>query len=232
MGTAETAADGRVPRSAAAPGRKSKVFGIGLSKTGTTSLTEALRILGYRSIHYPFRILEYHAGGLVLRPERVERFDACTDSPIARFFPELDAAFPGSKFILTRRRQADWLRSCERHHVWPGEYAANLALERSPLVRRVMQLHRDVFGAVSFDREAFAEAYARHESRVLDYFRDRPEDLLVMDICGGEGWERLCPFLGVAVPARRFPRKNVGASKVFKRTYRKYFWKSLSGLSP
>ena len=33
--------------------RKKKVFCIGLSKTGTTSLSKALEILGYRSIHTP-----------------------------------------------------------------------------------------------------------------------------------------------------------------------------------
>ena len=33
--------------------KPTKVFGIGLSKTGTTSLTSALGGLGYRAIHYP-----------------------------------------------------------------------------------------------------------------------------------------------------------------------------------
>ena len=30
-----------------------KIFGLGLSKTGTSSLCEALRILGYRAVHNP-----------------------------------------------------------------------------------------------------------------------------------------------------------------------------------
>ncbi len=30
-----------------------KVFGLGLSKTGTSSLTDALNLLGIRSTHYP-----------------------------------------------------------------------------------------------------------------------------------------------------------------------------------
>ncbi|HEV8715109.1 MAG TPA: sulfotransferase [Candidatus Binatia bacterium] len=32
--------------------RRSKIFGLGLSRTGTTSLTEALEILGFSTIHY------------------------------------------------------------------------------------------------------------------------------------------------------------------------------------
>ena len=39
----------------------------------------------------------------------------------------------------------------------------------------------------------------------------RPDRLLVFD--GREGWEPLCAFLGVAVPATPYPRTN--ASKQF-----------------
>jgi hypothetical protein len=41
---------------------------------------------------------------------------------------------------------------------------------------------------------------------VQEYFKDRPADLLVMNICAGEGWEKLCPFLNRdAIPSRDFP---------------------------
>ncbi|MBT3181793.1 MAG: hypothetical protein HN337_04695 [Deltaproteobacteria bacterium] len=209
-----------------------KIFGIGLSKTGTTSLTHALKMLGYDAVHYPFNILKYQDGELALNAERINRYDACTDSPIARFFRELDEHFPGSKFVLTQRKMDEWLTSCEHHHVWPGEYAEKVSLRKSPLVRRVLKLHEDLYGSVSFNRESFAKSYVEHEKAVLDYFKDRPDDLLLVDICGGEGWEKLCPFLGQEIPDRHFPRRNVGSDKVFKRTYRKYFWRSLSALSP
>ena len=47
-----------------------------------------------------------------------------------------------------------------------------------------------------------------HERRVRAYFADRPDDLLVIDISAGEGWEALCPFLGVPVPDKPFPRRG------------------------
>ena len=209
-----------------------KIFGIGLSKTGTTSLTHALRMMGYRAIHYPFNILKYQNGELALNADRLNRYDACTDSPIARFFRELVEYFPGSKFILSQREMNAWLASCEHHHVWPGEYAEKVSLGKNPIVRRLLKLHKDLYGSVSFNREAFARSYVEHEQAVLDYFKDRPQDLLQIDICAGEGWEKLCPFLDQDVPDHHFPRRNVGADKVFKRTYRKYFWRSLSALSP
>ena len=209
-----------------------KIFGIGLSKTGTTSLTRALTELGYRTIHYPFHILKYKKNGLELKPWRLRRYDACTDSPIARFFPELDAYYPGSKFVFLTRQIDSWLDSCESHHIWPGQYSENMLLRKTPLIRRVMQLHRDLYGSVSFNRNGFAEAYHAHEQKVRDYFEDRPGDMLTIDICGGDGWEKLCPFLGKQIPARTFPHLNEGSKTVLKRTSRRYFWKSLSVLSP
>ena len=47
---------------------------------------------------------------------------------------------------------------------------------------------------------------------VKEYFRNRPDDLLVMNICGGEGWEVLCLFLNKPIPSVPFPKLNVWAS--------------------
>ena len=46
--------------------------------------------------------------------------------------------------------------------------------------------------------------------RVRAYFAGRPDDLLVLDVVGGEGWEKLCPFLGLEPPAEAFPHFNAG----------------------
>jgi hypothetical protein len=44
----------------------------------------------------------------------------------------------------------------------------------------------------------------------VDHFRDRPEDLLILDICGGEeGWKELCSFLDAPLPHVPFPKSNV-----------------------
>lgn len=71
------------------------------------------------------------------------------------------------------------------------------------------ELRRQLYGTIDFDPDLFAQAYERHESRVLSYFAERPHDLLVFDICGGRtDWERLCSFLGVPVPTVPFPNTN------------------------
>jgi hypothetical protein len=44
-----------------------------------------------------------------------------------------------------------------------------------------------------------------HYKNVLEYFKNRPDDLLIIDICAGQGWEKLCPFLDKPLPQYPFP---------------------------
>jgi hypothetical protein len=168
--------------------RNAKVFGIGLSRTGTTSLSEALGILGFSAVHYPSNMRD------------IETHDAAADLPVADTFEMLDATFPGSKFIYTVRERTRWLESCRRH--WTRKQGNKL----SPLHR---EFRERVYGTIDFSPALFAHAYDRHERRVMRYFADRPQDLLVLDICGGHAnWETLCAFLAVPVPPTPFPNTN------------------------
>lgn len=161
-----------------------KVFGIGLSKTGTNSLNEALRLLGYRAEHFFFDL------------DRIEQLDAATDTPIARAYLELDRKYPGSKFILTLRDLPSWLESCRRQFT-----AVHTRRERR-------DLRLDVYGVPAFEEGPFRRAYHAHRAEVRGYFRGRRRDYLEMDIIAGDGWEKLCPFLGQRVPDHPFPHLN------------------------
>jgi hypothetical protein len=169
-----------------------KVFGIGLSRTGTWSLTSALAALGFRALHFPVNL------------KQIDNHDALTDTPIAADFETLDLLYPGSKFIYTTRELDDWLESCRA--LWLRRQAV---FDRSSLVSG---FHRRLYGGTGFDPARFVAAYRRHDDRVRSYFRDRPEDLLVLDICSGDAaWEPLCSFLGVPVPDAPFPRAHTAA---------------------
>jgi len=173
------------------------MFGIGLSRTGTKSLTQALRRLGYTATHFPFTL------------EEIDRHDAATDTSVAYRFEELDFRYPGSKFILTVRETESWLDSCERHWAVRAPIDALSQIEREVVERTRMSL----YAGLDFDRERFRSAYFRHRERVLAYFSDRPDDLLVIDICAGEGWEKLCAFLHKPIPDFPFPRITVARAQ-------------------
>jgi len=171
-----------------------KIFGIGLSRTGTQSLALALQALGYHVKHWCMHMADCH------------NHDATLDIGTAMRFPVLDKLYPGSKFIYTVRDRESWLDSCER---WWQEHRA---LVRIPPVNDAqaiqMEQEHEVYGSWEFDRDLWNAVYNAHDQRVRTHFENRPHDILIMDICNGEGWEKLLPFLGFGeVP---FPCKNRG----------------------
>jgi len=170
------------------------IFGIGLAKTGTHSLNDALELLGWRSIHYPDPALML--GGRF--DEALDGCDAATDAPVAALYRQLDAAIPGSRFILTQRDLEPWLASLE-HHMSLQDPASFMGDSPKGLLRERL------YGTRRFVRQTMIQARTGHRHDALQYFRDRPGDLLVMDICAGQGWETLCPFVGVPAPDRPFP---------------------------
>ena len=91
-----------------------KIFGIGLSKTGTTILANALTILGYK-VKDCLGVTSYAKGDLSSIDMHIfSTYDAFTDTPIPSFYRELDAQFPNSKFILTVRDMDGWKASCKK----------------------------------------------------------------------------------------------------------------------
>ena len=185
--------------------KPNKIFGIGLSKTGTTSLFAALSILGYRAETYRHlrerSLNEWFKGDF--SHDYLSELDAVTDLPIGAFYPALDIRYPGSKFILTTRNKTDWLESCSKFFAPTKMY-----LEKLGSFRDFSQI--SAYGVVSYNEALFSYAYDTHMSGVRSYFSNRPEDLLTMSIVDGEGWEKLCPFLEEEIPNHEFPKTLPG----------------------
>ena len=173
---------------------KPKVFGIGFHKTGTTSVAEALRTLGY-SVTGPNGVDDVDIAAMVrdMAWRLVEQYDAFQDNPWPLLYRELDERYPGSKFILTPRPSEDWIRSVVRH----------LGGTATPM-REWIYGEGDPTG----NEALYVSRYERHNREVLEYFKGRTTDLLVLRLTEGEGWDKLCPFLGHQVPQVVFPFTN------------------------
>jgi hypothetical protein len=186
-----------------------KVFGIGLSRTGTTSLNTALCTLGIKSIHFPNDVQTYHELMEAKYDLTVlKSYQGITDTPVVPIYPQLDKAYPGSKFILTVRDKEAWLDSVERHWAKSGWVRGNPGLYTVTAYGYWAFNRISVYGCVVFDRARFSYVYDVHHRNVRHYFADRRQDLLVLDICGGDGWGPLCKFLDKRVPDVRFPHDN------------------------
>lgn len=195
-------------------GRKQKIFGLGLSRTGTRSLTSALQVLGYDCSHYPIDEDTYtELSNAQYDLTLLKYYDGLTDITTAPFYHHFDKLYPGSKFVLTVRDKESWLGSCSRH--WFNRPAFKDVDDPDEEVHIKMRqfLRAAVYGCYNFDRERFSRVYDQHVREVMEYFKDRPEDLLIIDICSGEGFEKLAPFLDRPVPTENFPHKGSVLSK-------------------
>ncbi len=154
-----------------------KVFVIGLHKSGTTS------------IHHLFKNLGLHSEHSVVWSDprnKLHRymFDAFSDGPV-HMFARLDRDFPSARFILNVRDLDQWLDS-RRHHIdyemrenpafVPNEYwnDSDEALEHAIVARE------------------------RQHSRVLKYFKLRPDDLLIINfIRDPDAVSKIADFLDI-----------------------------------
>ena len=167
----------------------SRIYGIGLSKTGTRSLTEALSILTKRRCYHGPDVGTIAARG------------SATDAPVAARYRALYELWPTSKFILTVRDESEWLESLRKH------CEAN-EIGQAPLSSRLeyLSLRWQLYGfGEQFDADAAIAGYRRHISGVRQWFSDKSGQLLEMNICDGDGWESLCQLLGLPVPDAPFP---------------------------
>ena len=168
---------------------KTKVFCIGSIKTGTSSLYKALKILGYKSVRlYEVPTFGKKGPEVYVKKLKDSSFEAFSDTPIGyqELYKKIDQEIPGSKFILTIRDPKSQEKSYSnyfKNHPW------------------------------SFVTENISEkinSYKKRNEEVKRYFKDRKDDLLIMNIIEGDGWEKLCKFLDKPIPDKQFPRKNVG----------------------
>lgn len=183
-----------------------KIFGIGLSKTGTTSLYEALAILGYRTItnrHMRTQGLTRWFEGDFTHDYFAE-IDAATDLPIATYFRELDRRYPNSKFILTVRDPESWASSLKK------QLGIRETWRSMPEFNRRVRLA--TYGIYGFNRARMLDVEASHRRSVVSHFAGREDQLLILNLFSGEGWRELCAFLGCEVPTSEFPNVKPGHS--------------------
>lgn len=186
---------------------KPKLFGIGLSKTGTTTLAVALTALDITAIHWRNPLTRS-----LISDCDLPKFDGFTDITVAERFEQLYSRFPNSKFVYTTRPLESWLASMDEH--WRHNHGTSDFQE----IKRTMEecdvywygsRFRALNNALYFRHESFADAYCAHDRRVRGFFEDKPNArFLEFDVFAGDGWEKLCPFLGIAIPKSPFPWRN------------------------
>jgi hypothetical protein len=203
-----------------------RLIGAGMPRTGTLTQKEALEMLGLAPCYHWVNILadldsvglwQRALDGEAIWDEVFAGFEATVDWPGGFFWRELVARYPDAKVLLSVRDAEAWERSF-RETVWSmghGESLVHLLSSARAtvdprwrrylaLVERMFWSPEGTFAGGHEQPEQLIEAFARHNEEVKRTVA--PERLLVWDVA--EGWEPLCAFLGVDVPAEPLPRAN------------------------
>lgn len=183
-----------------------RIFGIGMHKTASTSLHHAFQHLGFDSWHWKSNRQAWRIFSEMNRLGRstlLEQSYSLCDNPIPILYRKLDLAYPGSKFILTMLSDEKWLDAVEC--LWDPKRNPYYDWDKQPFSHMI---HEAIYGQRHLDRSVFLARYHRHNRDVLEYFRNRPGDLLVMNMSEGAGWDELCGFLGKPIPNITYPHAH------------------------
>lgn len=206
-----------------------KVIGAGYGRTGTKSLQLALEKLGFGPC--------YHMEALFRNPEGVkhwkdaykeeqtdwsalfEEYNSGVDFPVSMYYKELYEHFPGSKVILGVRDPEKWYDSAKAtiYGFDPGPaikikliFKMLFSSKARNLFKVLMLNDKSIWGKLfegKFEDRDYA--IANFKNHIEEVKATIPaEDLLVYH--PREGWEPLCKFLNIEVPAEAFPNTNKG----------------------
>lgn len=202
---------------------KTKYFCIGRNKTGTTSLKKA-----FKDLEFPVgdqRTAEllsaryYFNGNFEPIIKYCESAQVFQDIPFswAETLKYLDHAYPGSKFILTIRNDAaQWYDSIRKFHAKKFGHgqiptADDLRLEKYVdigFMYKAIKLHGTPDDDL-YNKEIMEANYLAHNQAVINYFKDRPDDLLVINLAEKGAYQRFCGFLCIDNKGKKeFPWEN------------------------
>jgi hypothetical protein len=192
-----------------------EVIGAGFGRTGTLSLKQALEQLGFGRCYHMMEIFGLPSHPAIWRAANrgetvdwnalFEGFRSTVDWPSCNFWREQMRAYPDAKVILSLRDSDAWYDSV-MNTIWKfSAMSLGTPMAESEQSKMVFELIWDgKFQRRMDDKRHVIEVFERHNQDVIDSVP--AEKLLVYR--PGDGWDPLCRFLGVPVPATPYPRTN------------------------
>jgi hypothetical protein len=203
-----------------------ELIGAGLPRTGTLTQKEALDLLGLGPCYHWVDILADLDGqvplwdgaidGTVQAGQILEGYRSTVDWPGGYFYRQLADAYPEAKVLLSVRDPERWEPSFRETIVDMcfGESLIRLLSSArahvDPRWERYLKLVDKMFWSEqgTFPRghspDDLIEGFVAHNEQVKQAIP--AERLLVWEVT--DGWEPLCEFLGVPVPAEPLPHAN------------------------
>lgn len=201
-----------------------KYFCIGKNKTGTTSIAQAFSDLGFVVAEQDVAENLYDTFYFSRDFSPILKYCKCAevfqDVPFIHFdmIKAIDLAFSNSKFILTiRDSDEQWYNSFSKYYSRFLGVENGLADYADIIENRYVsstffeQFFMKGYGVSKenpFDREVLKNQYNLHNSQVMDYFSDKPDKLLVINVSEKDSFKKFLRFVGKESHQTQFPWKN------------------------
>lgn len=229
-----------------------RVLVLGMCRTGTTSISSALRKLGYTPhqmrdvLMKPSELaLWQKAINVTLLPPQdrpakqrgqspytrpdfdklLGEYDAVMDLPGCIFAKELIEAYPDAKVILTKREYEDWEQSMQES-IWCLDTWKLFTLCRTLSITQLaplMRLVHTIFRVHNGNNYGGPVARSAYEKHYSTVRSLVPSDrLLELDTDADLTWGPMCEFLGVGVPKEQYPKLN--EEKAMRRNLEAAWW--------
>jgi hypothetical protein len=159
----------------------SKIFGLGLPKTGTTSLAKYLENIGITTIHDD--VTFFRNKGNIQSIKSLLIYDAYVGSLCVTRY-EIIEKFTKEKFIITDRDKDSWLESSKIWFSQPGN--SNIRME--------------LFGCDMWDREKFSKVYDTYIIDLVEVLEKNKCDYIIIDIINTNNdvvSQQICDFVGI-----------------------------------
>jgi len=186
----------------------SKIFIIGLPRTGTTSISVALLKAGYKVAHTAFSQATF------------ELAEVISDAPCFSDFEQLDRLFPGSTFVYLQRDLSHWIPSMQRllqkmtPHLIPKSGHFNPVLKRS-FSETFSLTHEDLL-----TEQHLTACYQKHKQHINCYFKNR-NDFIEVNVSDPLSLPTLFNFLGLPFEEGQvFPHLNQGTQVANWKAYK------------
>jgi len=199
-----------------------KVFCIGRNKTGTSSLELALKELGYKTGSQPqgeVLIRQWKDNNFSPIIELAKTADAFQDIPFSydNTYKHLDLAFPNSKFILSvRNSPEEWYNSLVRFHsklFGNGQIPTSTQLKNNTLHWKgwIYETMHNLYQTPEndpYNKEILINHYINYNKEVINYFKGKSNNLLVINLKEKDSYLKFCKFLEKNPIRNNFPHLN------------------------
>lgn len=179
----------------------SKVIEYGLPKTGTKSLGQALKMLGFQHASWNPELMSYFKKNTIKKSnfhktpiyDFMKKFDSFTDGPWHNLdYSVINKHFPNSKYIYMMRDDESWINSMEKH--FSPKYALSKNMH---WVHNEWIISRDLHIKNLLKRKHEREIFFKKQCAI------RPDSFLITS--WDDGWAKICPFLNKKTPKAQFP---------------------------